>query len=97
MPVFVVLGNWTDQGIREVTDVSKRDKAVHDMVNDAGGKMRLFYTMGQYDFVAIMEVPKDDDVMTILLCVGSMGKVRTTTMRAWTESEAAKLITASHP
>jgi uncharacterized protein with GYD domain len=97
MPVFVVLGNWTDQGIRKVTEAPKRDKAVHDMVNKAGGKMQVFYTLGKYDFVAIIEVPKDDDVMAILLCIGGMGNVRTTTMKAWTEAEAAKIIAAPHP
>jgi uncharacterized protein with GYD domain len=97
LPVFVVLGNWTDQGIRKITEAPKRDKEVHEMVNKAGGKMQVFYTMGQYDFVSIIEVPKDEDAMTILLCIGSMGNVRTVTMKAWTESEAARLITAPHP
>jgi uncharacterized protein with GYD domain len=97
MPVFVVLGNWTEQGIRKVTEAPKRDKVAHDMVNKAGGKMQVFYTLGKYDFVAIIEVPKDDDAMAILLCLGSMGNVRTTTMKAWTEAEAAKILTALHP
>jgi uncharacterized protein with GYD domain len=97
MPVFVVLGNWTDQGIRNVNDAPKRIKETRSMVEKAGGKMQLFYTMGRYDFVMIVEVPKDDDVMAILLCIGSMGNIRTTTMKAWTESDGAKLLTAPHP
>jgi uncharacterized protein with GYD domain len=97
LPVFVVLGNWTAQGIRKITEAPKRAKAAHDMINKAGGKMQLFYTMGKYDFVAIIEVPKDDDVMAILLCLGSMGNIRTRTMKAWTEPEAAKILTAPHP
>jgi uncharacterized protein with GYD domain len=97
MPVFVVLGNWTEQGIRNVTEAPKRAKTAHDMVNKAGGKMQLFYTMGKFDFVSIVEVPKDDDVMAILLCLGSMGNIRTITLKAWTESDAAKLLTAPHP
>jgi uncharacterized protein with GYD domain len=97
LPFFVVLGNLTDQGIRKITEAPKRDKAVHNMVNKAGGKMQVFYTLGKYDFIAIIEVPKDEDIMAILLCIGSMGNVRTTTMKAWTEAEAAKIITAPHP
>ncbi|MEM3356435.1 MAG: GYD domain-containing protein [Candidatus Bathyarchaeia archaeon] len=97
MPLFVVLGNWTDQGIRKITEAPARDKAVHEMVNKAGGKMQVFYTLGKYDFVAIIEVPKDEDIVSILLCVGSMGNVRTTTMKAATEAAAAKIITAPHP
>jgi uncharacterized protein with GYD domain len=97
LPVFVVLGNWTDQGIRNITESPKRAKAAHDMVKETGVNMQLFYTLGKYDFVAIIEVPKDDDIMAILLCLGSMGNIRTTTMKAWTESDAAKIITAPHP
>jgi uncharacterized protein with GYD domain len=97
LPIFIVLGNWTDQGIRKITEVPKRDKVVHDMVNKAGGKMQVFYTMGKYDFVSIVEVPKDEDAMAILLCLGSMGNVRTVTMKAWTEAEATKIIAAPHP
>jgi uncharacterized protein with GYD domain len=95
LPFFVVLGNLTAQGIQKITETPKRDKAVHDMVNKAGGKMQVFYTLGKYEFIAIIEVPKDEDIMAILLCIGSMGNVRTTTMKAWTE--AAKIITAPHP
>jgi uncharacterized protein with GYD domain len=67
------------------------------MVEKAKGKMQLFYTLGKYDFVMIVEVPRDEDIMAILLCLGSMGNVRTTTMKAWTESEGYKIILAPHP
>ena len=97
LPVFIVLGNWTDQGIRKITEAPKRAKQVHDMVNKAGGKMQVFYTLGKYDFVSIIEVPKDENAMAILLCLGSMGNVRTRTMKAWTEAEAAEILTAPHP
>jgi uncharacterized protein with GYD domain len=97
IPVFVVLGNWTEQGIKKITESADRAKAANDMVKKAGGKMQLFYTMGKYDFTIILDLPKDEDAMAILLCLGSMGNIRTSTMKAWTESEAAKLLTAPHP
>ena len=97
LPSFVVLGNWTDQGIQNVSDAPKRIKETHSMVEDTGGKMQLFYTLGKYDFVMVVEVPSDDDMMAILLCLGTMGNIRTRTMKAWTESEGAKIITAPHP
>jgi uncharacterized protein with GYD domain len=67
------------------------------MVEKAGGKMQLLMTMGEYDFIMIVEIPKDEDMAAILLCVGSMGNIRTRTMKAWTEQEAVKIITAPHP
>jgi uncharacterized protein with GYD domain len=97
LPSFVVFGNWTDQGIRNVQEAPERIKTTHGMIEKSGGKMQLFYTLGKYDFVMIVEVPNDDAMMAILLCLGSMGNVRTTTMKAWTESEGAKILTAPHP
>lgn len=97
MSVFVVLGNWTAQGIKKIKDAPKRASLVHDMVNKARGKMQVYYTLGKYDFVAIIEVPKDEDAVAILLCIGSMGNVRTRTMKAWNESNAMNLISTPHP
>ena len=94
---FIVFGNWTEQGIKKITEAPKRIKDTHGMIEKAGGKMQLFYTAGKYDFVMIVEIPKDDDLMAILLCIGSMGNIRTTTMKAWTEAEGAKILTAPHP
>ena len=97
LPIFVVLGNWTEQGIRNIKEAPKRDKVAKDMVEKAGGKMQTLYTLGKCDFVSIIELPKEDDIMGILLCLGSMGNVRTTTMKAWKESELAKMLTTPHP
>jgi len=97
LPIFVVLGNWTEQGIRNVQDAPKRIKETHNMVEKSGGKMQLFYTLGKFDFTMIVEVPNDDAIMAILMCLSSMGNVHTTTMKAWTEAEGAKILTAPHP
>ena len=93
---FIVLGNWTEQGIKNVTESPERVKAARKMVENVGGKMQFFTTMGKYDFVLLIEIPKDEDMAAILLCTGSMGNVRTITMKAWTEIEAAKLLTTPH-
>lgn len=94
---FVVLGNWTEQGIKKVSEAPKRIMETRGMIEKAGGKMQLFYTAGEHDFVMIVDIPKDDDLMAILLCIGSMGNIRTLTMKAWTEAEGAKILSAPHP
>lgn len=94
---FVVLGKWTDQGIRNVQNVPERVKASRQMVEKAGGKMQFYMTMGKYDFMLLVEIPTDEDIAAILLCLGSMGNIRTTSMKAWTEEETTKLLTAPHP
>jgi uncharacterized protein with GYD domain len=96
MPLFIMFGNWTDQGIRNIKDAPARAKKAHEMFEKAGGKMQLYYTLGQYDFVGIAEVPNDKVLMEILLCLGSMGNVRTKTVKAWTEAEVAKTLSEGH-
>jgi uncharacterized protein with GYD domain len=94
---FIVLGNWTEQGIRNVAEAPNRIKTTHSMVEKAGGKMQLYYTLGEYDFVMVVEVSSDEAMAGILACLGSMGNVRTKTLKAWTEEEGAKILTAAHP
>jgi uncharacterized protein with GYD domain len=94
---FIVLGNWTEQGIKNIGEAPNRIKTTHSMVEEAGGKMQLYYTLGEYDFIMVVEVPTDDAIIAILACLGSMGNVRTRTLKAWTEAEGAKVLTAAHP
>jgi uncharacterized protein with GYD domain len=93
---FVVLGNWTDQGLRNVKAAPERIHPTRSMVEKANGKMQLYYTLGTYDFVMIVEVPNDEAMIEILSSLGSMGNVRTATMRAWTESEVATILKSPH-
>lgn len=83
--------------MKNIGEAPNRIKTTHSMVEKVGGKMQLFYTLGEYDFVMVVEVPKDDDIATILACLGSMGNVRTKTLKAWTEMEGAKLLSVPHP
>jgi uncharacterized protein with GYD domain len=92
MPLFVILGNWTDKGLEKVKDAPDRIKETHRAVSEAGGKMQLYYTLGEYDFVMILEFPDDKALIKTLLWLGSKGNVRTKTLKAWTEAEAAKEI-----
>ena len=91
MPRFIILGNFTEQGIKNIKDVSKRDESARSMIEEAGGKMQLYYTLGEYDFIAIIELPKDEDIVKFLLQVGSVGNVRTKTLKAWSESEISNI------
>ncbi len=92
MPHYILLINWTDQGVRNVKDSPKRAEAAKQAAEKAGGKLQIFYTMGQYDIVGIAEAPNDEAVLRLNLSLASLGNVRTTTLKAWTEEEAAKAI-----
>jgi uncharacterized protein with GYD domain len=93
MPYYVTLGNWTDQGIRNVKDVPKRVESTKAVVEQHGGKvLNAFVTMGKYDFVFISELPSDEAMMEVALAIGMKGNGRTTTLKAWTPQDAAKVI-----
>ena len=96
MSNFIILGNWTEQGIKNITQLPERVNQSRKMIENAGGKMQFFTTMGKYDFVLLVEIPKDEDMAAIALCVGSMGNIRTITMKAWSEAETINLVAAPH-
>jgi uncharacterized protein with GYD domain len=89
MPSYVVLGNYTDQGIKNVKEVKNRVAAVRQSLESSGGRLIFWYlTFGAYDFISVVEVPDRDAVARLLLSVGAQGNVRTATMEALTEEEA---------
>lgn len=92
MAHYIILGNFTEQGIKNVRQVPKRDEEARRMIEQAGGKMKIYYTLGEYDFVAITEMPDDEVMMKFLLQAGSLGNVHTKTLKAWTEFDSAKVI-----
>jgi uncharacterized protein with GYD domain len=93
MATYVVLSNYTDQGIRNIKDAPKRIQIMKNFVEKAGGKLISTYSlMGQYDRLMIMEAPNDEAAATIVLSMGALGNTRTTTMKAWTNEEFVKIV-----
>jgi uncharacterized protein with GYD domain len=92
MPHYVVLGSWTEQGIRSTKDTPNRAEAYRKTVEAMGGKVTaLLFTMGTYDFVTILDLPSDEAANELLLKTAAQGNIRTVTLKGWTESEFAKL------
>lgn len=92
MPHYISLVNWTEQGIKTVKESPKRVDSVNALASKLGAKMDVFYTMGEYDIVAVTDAPNDDVAMQLLLEIGKIGNVRTKTLKAWTTAEATKVI-----
>jgi uncharacterized protein with GYD domain len=92
MPHYVILGNWTDQGVRNLKDVPKQVEEASQMLNRAGGKQQVYFTMGEYDFVVVAEAPNDEVMVKFLLSIGKHGNVRTKTLKAWTGADTAKIV-----
>ncbi len=92
MPQYFILGKWTDKGIQNVRESPKRVDAAKAMAEKLGGKLELYYTMGEYDFIGVANAPNDEAVMQLALQVGAQGNARTTTVKAWTVAEGTKVI-----
>ena len=95
MATYIMLINYTDQGIRTVKDSPKRLDAAKKMLKTMGGEIKDFYlTMGSYDIAIVAEAPSDDVIAKFALAAGSLGNVRTTTLKAFPETEYRKIIGA---
>src|SRR6188472_1242005 len=93
MPNYIVLVNWTDQGIKNAKDTIKRAKSFEGAIEKVGGKsLGLYYTMGKHDIVAIVEAPNDEAIASVLYSTGSLGNIRTETLKAFSMAEAANII-----
>ncbi|MFQ5989273.1 MAG: GYD domain-containing protein [Candidatus Methylomirabilales bacterium] len=93
MPTYVSLLNWTDQGIRKVKETTKRAEAFQAMAGKMKVKVRnIYWTMGDYDVVLIMEAPDDETLSSLLLTLGGLGNVKTKTLRAYSASEMGRIL-----
>ena len=93
MSHYILLINWTDQGISKIKESPERFGSFKASVEKAGGKLiGGYYTFGEYDVVIILEAPNDEAVMSLMLKVGSAGNVRTKTLKAFAAEEGMKII-----
>lgn len=88
MATYIALSNFTDQGIRDVKNSTKRADAVKEAAKKFGVSMtHIFWTLGSYDLVSIIEAPDETSATAFALAIGSAGNVRTQTLRAFSRDE----------
>ena len=93
MATYIALANFTDQGIRNVKDTTKRADAVREMAKKFGVTVKeVYWTLGAYDVVAIFDAPDDASMTALGLAIGMGGNARTQTLRAFTKDETAKIL-----
>ncbi|MFJ1548249.1 GYD domain-containing protein [Streptomyces sp. NPDC088246] len=93
MLTYVALLNWTDQGIQDYKDTAQRAEAFGAEVQKLGAKLlNIYWTVGPYDLVAVVEAPDDETATAALLQLGGAGNVRTTTLRAFDREEMDRII-----
>jgi uncharacterized protein with GYD domain len=93
MPTYVLLVNYTDQGIRDVKDSPQRVDKTREIARRFGAEVKdVYLTMGNYDFVIPVDAPDDGAIAKLALSLGALGNIRTTTLRAFSESEFRELV-----
>jgi uncharacterized protein with GYD domain len=93
MATYVVLANWTDQGVRGFKDTLDRVRSISDSLERFGASMTsIYWTVGPYDLVATFEAPDDETMTAVALAISGQGNVRTTTLRAFNRDEMTSII-----
>jgi uncharacterized protein with GYD domain len=93
VPTYVVLLNWTDQGVRNYKETLDRAEAASKALEALGGRMKdLYWTLGPHDVVAIAEAPDDETATAFALATGAQGSIRSTTLRAFDREEVKGIL-----
>ncbi|MBM4329851.1 MAG: GYD domain-containing protein [Deltaproteobacteria bacterium] len=93
MPTYISLLRYTPKGMETVKEGPNRVEAAKKAFKAFGAELKQFYlVMGQYDAIVISEGPDDETAAKLALAIGSLGNIRTETMRAFTEDEFRKII-----
>ncbi len=94
MATFITTIKFTQQGIKAIDETTKRAAALKAAARKMGVKVTdIYWTLGEYDGLLILEAPDDETATTLLLHLGAAGNVHTTTVRAFTAAEMDKILT----
>jgi uncharacterized protein with GYD domain len=93
MATYISLINWTEHGIKDVKDTVKRAETATHLAEQLGGSITsIHWTQGSYDLVVISEFPNEDSSQAFALKLGSVGNIRTETLRAFTATDMQRII-----
>ena len=93
MSTYIWLVNWTDQGIRNLKETTKRAKSFQEMAEKKGVKVKeILWTMGRYDLVLVIDAPNDETISTLTLALGMSGNVKTETLKTFSAQEMDQIL-----
>jgi uncharacterized protein with GYD domain len=93
MSTYVVLIDWTQQGVENFKDTVDRYEAARSQFEEIGVRFKdIYWTLGSHDIVSIVDAPDSETLAAALLRLGSQGNLRTTTLRALSAEEMRGVI-----
>jgi uncharacterized protein with GYD domain len=93
MPTYVTLVNFTDAGRASVEELPENIERMKLLKRSLGGEPKgFFFTLGQYDLVAVSEMPDDESVAQIELTAAMEGDVDLEVLRAFSMDEVRDVL-----
>jgi len=83
VPTYIMLAQLSSEGVQTVKNNPNRIKEVNKEVEQLGASVKAQWaTIGQYDFVSVVEVPDEKTMARVSLELGSRGTSRYESMTA---------------
>jgi uncharacterized protein with GYD domain len=83
MPTYIMLTRLTPDGVKTVKDNPSRVQEVNKEVEQLGVKvLNQWATLGEYDFISVIEAPDEKAMAKLSIEMGSRGTVMNQTMTA---------------
>lgn len=93
MPTYIALIEYTQQAIDTFETHPDRVAEAREAIEALGGELTDYYdTLGQYDAVAVAELPDAETAMLNSIMQSKQGTVRIETLRAFDEDETRAVI-----
>ena len=97
MATFITTIKFTEQGIKQVSETTRRADAVKASAEAMGVKVKdIYWTLGDHDGLLILEAPDDETAGAFILHLDALGNVQTTTGRAFTAAEMERILSKTH-
>ena len=95
MATYLLLCNFTDQGIRTIKEAPERRRRAEQRAAQMGCKIvAAFLTIGPYDLAMRVEAPDDETFARFALAMGAQGNLRTTTLKAFPADDFERIISS---
>jgi uncharacterized protein with GYD domain len=93
MPRYVLLVDWTEQGVQAVDQTVDRLEHGTEIAESFGCKIEhVWWTQGGHDMVSVVHAPDEETMVAYTLAVARLGNFRTSTLRAWSADEMREIL-----
>lgn len=97
MATYVSTIKFTEQGIKAIGETTRRAAAMRTAAQKFGVQVKeIYWTLGVSDGLLIFDAPDEATATAVVMYLGSLGNVQTTTARAFTAEEMDQVLAKLH-